>query len=440
MKNILFIAESLDHFLLKQALLNLNNEWYFCYILIWNEKQKNKLKYIEWLYKECFVFDFTRIIDTFEFVKNLWINFDWVLSLSCEIVTPIVALIWNHFWCKWNSPHTSFLCRSKYHMRKILSENSVPQPKFKLCKNFNELKQAIIDIKVPCVAKPIWAHSSYWTFLIINEKDLELIEENYKKSIKYLDDMANNQDIEAKDLSILDKNGLSLFWINDDINMITDYLVEEFMPWKEISVDSITKDWITTILWIADQVRMDPPFFVQLAEKMPLVCDNKLKEEIISVVNQTIKAVWIENSLSHIELMLTPNWVKVVEIACRMWWDNIPDFVFQTTWYNQILENAYLSLWISRNYDTSIPKSYMAMEYILPKKAWIIKEIKVPEELKNNRWIITQIDFIYKVWEKVAPPPEWFDYIWFVSAKGQTPEEADKNLKNALDKIEIIIE
>jgi hypothetical protein len=78
------------------------------------------------------------------------------------------------------------------------------------------------------------------------------------------------------------------------------------------------------------------------------------------------------------------------------------------------------------------------MKFIFPRKHGEISQISIPEELKKDPNILG-IDTILKVGDKVGLPPESFDYIGYVSAKGKTPEEAERNVDKALEDISIKI-
>jgi biotin carboxylase len=317
-------------------------------------------------------------------------------------------------------------------MRKILKEAGIPIPEFRLCKDFDELKSAVDNIGIPCVAKPVGGNASYGTFMIKDESDLKKLKKNYDESIEYLKKKAIDQDVFA-----FSPDEMDLIGIKDHVDMVTDYLVEGFMAGPEISIDAITQNGKTVTMGIADQVRMKPPYFVQLAEKMPYVCDSKTKTDIDRLVARTIEAMGIKNSASHTEIIFTPEGPKIVEIGCRIGGDNIHDFVFQTTGYNLMFESIMIALGVERKYDVKT-KCHATMKYILPDKKGVIKEITVPEDVRKDP-NITEIEISMKEGDTVSPPPQSFDFIGYISAKGDTPEEAEKNLTKALSSITINI-
>ncbi|MCF7917536.1 ATP-grasp domain-containing protein [Candidatus Gracilibacteria bacterium] len=387
------------------------------------------------VFENQFLFDIANTTGTLDFLKSQPIHFNAIITKSRELAPPLISLLAKHYRCIGENPRVVFSCRSKYHMRKKMREAGLPIPNFELCQNYEELNNAVSKIGIPCVLKPVGGHSSFGAFLIQNETDRKNLKEKYENAIRYLTALS---DVKFREAISFTKEELSLMDVTDSLNLITDYLVEEYMEGPEISVDSLTQDGQSTIMGIADQVRMKPPFFIQIAEKMPLVCENSLEQKIRDLAHKTIKAMGIQNSPSHIEMILTKDGPKIVEIACRMGSDNIHDFIYQTTGYNMIYETMMIALGVPRNYELGIPKCHMAMEYLLPEKKGKITGIIVSEEGKMNQ-NITEMYF-EKIGTAVAPPPENFDFLGYISTKGHTPHEAQKNLQKALEQVKIIID
>jgi len=424
-KNILFLPQYSESKRIYDALLNLKDLGYKVYSLC----DKELCHPVE-VFEEEFVFDITKTKDTIEFLKQKDIHFDAVFTNSVEPATPLIALLAKHYGFVGNDPKTAFYCRSKYHMRKRLLEANIPSPKFALCKNYEDVKNAIEKIGIPCVLKPVGWHSSFGTFMIRDEKDLEQLESNYETSIKFLLK-------EITEICPFTKEELDLIGVDDEVDMVTDYLVEEYMEGPEISVDAITRNGKSTILGIADQVRMAPPYFVQLEEKIPYICSPETFEIIRALVENTITAMGIENSLSHTEIIFTKEGPKIVEIACRSGSDNIHDAIYNITGLSTAFESAMLALGIERNYEIET-KCHTAMKYILPDKEGILAQLEIPVEVKEDPNVL-EIKMSLQEGSKLAPPPQNFDYIGYVSVKGNTPKEAEENLEKALSKILIKI-
>lgn len=427
--NILFITGCTETEQVYRGLSKIKNQGYRIFLL--SDIYFDPLPEI---FEKQFIFDISKTLETLKFIKKQPLHFKAVITKSCEVVPPLIALLAKHYGCIGEDPEVAFACRSKYHMRKQMNAGGLPIPKFKLCKNYREIVNAVKQIKIPCVLKPIGGHSSYGTFMIRDKNDLKTLEKNYRKSIRYLTELSKK---DIKQMASLNKEELKLIGIQEPVNMITDYLVEEYMEGPEISVDCLTQNGKTTIMGIAEQLRMAPPYFVQIAEKIPFLCDKNLKQQIVRLVKKTIKTIGIKNSPSHTEIILTPNGPKIVEIACRIGADNIHDAIYHTTGYNLMYESIMIALGFKRNYKIKT-KTHTAMQYLLPLKKGKIIAIQIPDALKKDPDVIEI--YTEKNGIQVAPPPENFDFIGYVNVKGKTREKAQKKLENALSQIRVTIQ
>jgi len=385
------------------------------------------------VFEKHFTYDLRKTKETLEYMKNQPEKFDAVTIKTSEWLTPLVALLAKQYGCIGNEPIVAFNCRSKYHMRQALEKGNVPIPKFKLCKNYEELINGIREIKTPCVAKPVGGNASYGTFMIRNDEDIKSLKENYENSIKFLKEKAIDSDVFA-----FNKEEMDLMGVDGHVDMVTDYLVEEFMDGNEISVDALVQDGEVHIIGTEDQVRMDPPYFVQLAARLPYVCSEEEKAEISKLMDMTIKAMNIKNSATHTEIMFTSQGPKIVEIGCRIGGDNLHDDILSLTGYNLMFESIMIALGEKRHYEVK-NNGHRVLKYILPRCHGTIKKIYIPDDLKYNTENFN-IEILLSVGDKVALPPEKFDYIGYVSGKGETHEEAEQNTEKAIEKIEIIIE
>jgi len=386
------------------------------------------------IFEKHFAYDLRKTKEVLEYMGTQPIKFDAVTIKTSEWLTPLTALLAKQYGCIGNDPIVAFNCRSKYHMRQKLDEGSVPIPKYKLCRNYDELFGAVNEIGIPCIAKPVGGNASYGTFMIRSEEDLKELKQNYDTSIEYLKSKALLEDVFA-----FTNEEMDLIGVADHVDMITDYLVEEYMFGPEISVDALVQDGNVSIMGIEDQIRMAPPYVLQTSAKLPYICDTNRQKEIEHLIRETVKAMGIKNSATHTEIIFTPTGGKIVEIGCRIGGDDLHDTIYYVTGYNLMFESIMIALGEKRSYDP-MPTflCHTAMQFIFPEKEGTIKDIIIPDYLVKDP-NVTGIQLLKSIGDKVAPPPVSYDYLGYVSVKGSTPEDANKNLQEALSKINFII-
>jgi len=385
------------------------------------------------VFEKHYACDLRRTHDVLAMMRETGERFDAVAIKTSEWLTPLTALLVREFGCIGNDPLTAFRCRSKYHMRQRLLETGIPIPRFRLCRTIGDLRDAVDAIGLPCVAKPVGGNASYGTFRLRDAKDLAELPQRYASSIRYLEAKAVRDDVFAFSDEEMDSIG-----VEEHVDMVHDYLVEECMTGPEISVDAITQNGRTTALGLAEQVRMDPPYFVQLAEFMPFLCDARTQKEVEELAKRTTDAIGITDSPSHTEIMLTPDGLRVVEIACRIGGDNIHDSVFQTTGYNLMEEAIMVALGEPRFYDISC-RCHTAMRYILPECAGIVRTVDVPRSVLNNP-NVTEIEIAAKAGDRVARPPESFDFLGYVCTRGKSRPEAVSLLEDVVSLLHIVVQ
>ncbi len=104
-----------------------------------------------------------------------------------------------------------------------------------------------------------------------------------------------------------------------------DILVEEFMVGREVSAEIITLGDTPVILQLTDKTITPPPVCIEVGHLQPSTAweDPVLLEQIRKVVQEAISALGLTDWPTHLELMVTAEGPKVVEINPRISGDTI---------------------------------------------------------------------------------------------------------------------
>jgi cysteine synthase A len=372
------------------------------------------------MFERVFACNLKRTSETLEFMRGQPERFDAVVTLFSDWLTTLVALLAQDHGCRGNSPLCAFRCRSKYHMRQALRAAGVPSPDFRLCRSFEDIREAVAAIGTPCVAKPIGGHMSVGVFMIRDRADLASARENYEKSIRYA---TEHEDEVFFDFT---PDEYRLLGVPHEVNMQTDYLVEEYLDGHEVSADALVRDGKVTVIGIEDQIRMQSPYFVQIAGRLPYLCPPDERRAIRRLVTQTVHAMGIRDSATHTEIMFTSQGPKIVEIGCRVGGDDLHDTLWRVTGVNMMYEVIQVALGVPRRYRIGT-KTHTAMRFFLPEKGGIVTAITIAPGLKEAHFL-GDLEIHIQPGHRVAPPPESFEYMGYVSVHGNTSEEAWKHL------------
>lgn len=384
------------------------------------------------IFENHFKFDLRKTSETIEFIKSKKIKFDAITQKSSEWLTTLVSLLQREFSLKGTDPRAAFRCRSKFHMREWMRKHKLPSPDFYRVTNFDSLWNAALELSPPVVAKPIGGNASYGTFLIKDIADKETAKKLYETSIEYLKKMSIDMDVFS-----FSESEMALFGLSDFYDLTTDYLVEKYIDgYKNVSIDSIVHNEEVTPFCIAEQSRMNPPFFMQEREIIPADLTQDERLEIILLNEKAIRAFELKQTAVHLEIILTNNGPVLLELGCRIGGDNIHNSTLTTTGYHLLEEQILVALGEKRTYKVST-SSYSATEYILPTNLPLlwheVTEVLIPDTLAQHD--VTEVQIAVEPGSRIAPPPICFDFYGYVTCKGETSAEAKNKAKIAASEI-----
>ena len=100
-------------------------------------------------------------------------------------------------------------------------------------------------------------------------------------------------------------------------------IVEEYMVGPEVSVEIIVWQGVPHVLQITDKLTTGAPHFVEMGHSQPSRLPVVDQEKIKDLACRAVKAVGIDNGPAHVEIMLTKEGPKMVELGARMGGDCI---------------------------------------------------------------------------------------------------------------------
>lgn len=181
------------------------------------------------------------------------------------------------------------LCATiKDKMRDRLKKNGVPIPQYYVAGDYETFSNAVDRLNGYCIVKP--ADNAGSRGVVLFECEV-----SKKKTYEYSKSNSRNGTV----------------------------LVEEVMQGAEVSVEAMVVEGQPHILSITDKYITPPPYFVELAHCEPSRLDEETQAQIRKVAAQAIKAIGIENAPAHVEIKVTEEGPKIVELAARLGGDFI---------------------------------------------------------------------------------------------------------------------
>ena len=164
-----------------------------------------------------------------------------------------------------------------------------------------------------------------------------------------------------------------------------DIIIEEFIPGREVSVESISYEGKHYVIQITDKENTGAPHFVELSHHQPSGLPEEIKRNIGWIIPQLLSKVGFTNGPTHIELKIYRNKIYLIEINIRGGGDEISNRLVElSTGYD------YVSSMINVATKTFMPpyvvNRYFAGIYFLTKQT----EDRLPFFLsaKGHPWYV----------------------------------------------------
>ncbi len=323
-----------------------------------------------------------------------------IMTLATDMPMRSVAKAAKECGLSGISMDTAIKSTDKGEMIKAFKECGVAHPWFYVAedeKKFNEIKGMI---EFPCIMKPTDSSGSRGVVLA---SCLETLEKEYG----YTKDNSRQGAV----------------------------IVEEYMVGPEVSVEAMTINGEPVILQVTDKLTTGAPHFVEMGHSQPSQLSTENVSAIKELAKKAIKAVGIENGPAHIEIILTKDGPKMVELGARMGGDCITSHLVPlSTGIDMIKATIETACGSVPDITPKLNKG-AAIRYFNAKEG-IIASIENVEEAKKIDGV-QEIAFTKTIGDKIGKIGSSTDRAGFVIAQADTASDAIKICEKVLDVINI---
>lgn len=215
-------------------------------------------------------------------------------------------------------------------------------------------------------------------------------------------------------------------------------IIEEYMVGPEVSVEVMTVDGEPHILQVTDKITTGAPHFVEMGHTQPsrLGVENVLK--IKDLASRAVKAVGIKNGPAHVEIMLTKDGPKMVELGARMGGDCITTHLVPlSTGIDMVRSTIEIACGQKTDIEAKFSKG-SAIRYFKTSEG-VIKSIMGVDEAKAIPGV-REISFVKNIGDRVGSIDSSVDRVGFVIAQGENADDAEAICEKALKLINIEVE
>ncbi len=297
---------------------------------------------------------------------------------------------------------TAIRSTDKGEMIKAFEKFGVEHPWYYILTSPKELDGVIEKISFPCISKPTDNSGSRGVMLIHNENEL-------REAVSYSSENGRSGGV----------------------------IVEEYMVGPEVSVEIITLDGVPHVLNVTDKLTTGAPHFVEMGHSQPSRLGKETVDKISDLAKRAVGAVGIENGPAHVEIIVTENGPKMVELGARMGGDCITTHLVPlSTGIDMVEATIRLSCGEVPDIDKKFQKGSAIRYFCVP--SGTIREISGVDEARAIEGV-REISFVKGVGDKVGEVGNSADRVGFVIAQADTAEEAIAVCERAIETVKIIV-
>lgn len=330
---------------------------------------------------------------------------DAVLTLASDMPMRSVAAVAKELGLVGISEDTALKATDKAIMRQCLKDNNVPVPKFLSLKSYDEYLSAAEQLG-RFIVKPVDNSGSRGVFLVNDINDKASVLHAYKYSKKY--------------------------------SSCGEIILEEYLDGPEVSVETLSTNGSVHIVAITDKLTTGAPEFVEMGHSQPTKLSEETANQIKAVTADAIKAVGIKNGSGMVEVIVTDDGPKIVEIGARLGGDNVTTHLVPlSTGVDMVKCCIDIALGNRPDTDRKFSKG-SAIRYFKTYEGKIqdIKGVKKAECLPG----VVEIRFTKKIGDTAGKVNCSLDRVGYVIAGGRDADEAIAICERAMDLVKIELE
>ncbi len=323
---------------------------------------------------------------------------DGIMTLATDMPMRSLAYAAGKLGIPGISYDTALRATDKGLMIKAFEEHGVSHPWYFIVSDPAELEKVKDKITYPCISKPTDNSGSRGVMLINNEAEL-------LNCVSYSSEQGRRGSV----------------------------IIEEYMRGSEVSVEVIVLDGVPHILQVTDKLTTGAPHFVEMGHSQPSQLPKQDVEAIKMLASEAVLAVGIQNGPAHVEIMLTENGPKMVELGARMGGDCITTHLVPlSTGIDMVKATIQLALGETPDIEARLNKG-SAIRF-LSAPAGKITQISGHCEAAGVPGV-TDVVFTKAVGDISGSIDSSTDRVGHIIAQGENPQEAVRSCEEAVKRI-----
>ena len=215
-------------------------------------------------------------------------------------------------------------------------------------------------------------------------------------------------------------------------------IIEEYLQGPEFSVEVMVAGGEPHVLQITDKLTTGAPHFVEMGHSQPTRQSMENREKIRDLAIRACKAVGIDCGPAHVEMILTKDGPKMVELGARMGGDCITTHLVPlSTGIDMVGATIDVACGAEPDIEQKIHKG-SAIRYFHT-TAGVLKSIEGIEAARRIPGV-REITVVKEIGSEITDIGSSVDRIGFVIAQADTAENAVRICERAIQTIRITVE
>lgn len=327
---------------------------------------------------------------------------DGIITLATDMPMRSVAYATHKLGLVGISYETAVKATDKGEMIKAFEAAGVEHPWYFILSHLDDMKNVSDKITYPCISKPVDNAGSRGVVLINHREDLEA-------AVLYSSSNGRNGKV----------------------------IIEEYLQGKEVSVEIMVTGGNVHILQVTDKLTTGAPHFVEMGHSQPCGLGMKNIELIHNLAKRAVTAIGIEDGPAHVEIMLTKNGPKMIELGARMGGDCITTHLVPlSTGIDMVKATIDIALGEKVNIVPAFQKG-SAIRYFSG-LCGVIKSVEGIEEAEKMTGI-HQVTLVKNIGDTADEIGSSVDRVGYVIAQADTADSAVQICREAMEKIKITV-
>jgi len=308
---------------------------------------------------------------------------------------------------KHNSIIASKSAGDKHRQRVLLWEKNVPVPRFRLVELDSHPAEIARQVGFPCVVKPTHLAASRG---VIRANDAD----EFGEVFRCVKSIAAQAESHARN------------WTTPGI------LVEDYIPGKEVALEGWVEQGELQVLALFDKPDpLEGPYFPETIYVTPSRLSASLQTDLANCAQNAVTALRLETGPVHVELRHNGSGPWVIELAARPIGGKCGQVLRFGADGSIILEQLVLGKTLGQFESTPSREQQAVAVMMMPvPQAGTLTHVTGIEAARAVPHVNDVIITVYQG-QELVPLPDDSKYAGFIFARGETPEEAERAVREA---------